>query len=436
MVPRMRWNNWVLRGSCALVLLGLVGCAVGARGDGTGEDDGQGMMQPPKPQPQAKLGTLQGRVLAPEGTIPIAQALVYLTGTPPPPIPDGVYCDKCVRLPDGTPHTFTQATGAFSLEAGPGTYYLVVQKGAFRRVRPITVHEGPQAVPAGLTTMPSITDKAQGDDVPKIAVMRGAWDPVEIVLARMGLAAKITADGLGKAVVLGNDAKAFAIYGLAHPLESAPHPNPYPLITDPKEIGKYHIVFLPCSGSPNNGEPGTGPKCSGVFNSDPRVKTTLLDFAQRGGRVYVSDWHYEYVRQIFPPYVKWAGQDTTLGSACQGGGGTQAVTQQEPGLDAWLSGQGMRLSSVKDAWTQITSVQDAMGPDADGKLVKIKPRVWVEALGAPVSTSVQQGCGRVLYTTYHTQPTSEASLPLEPQALALLYMILEVGVCIDPVVIG
>jgi hypothetical protein len=38
----------------------------------------------------------------------------------------------------------------------------------------------------------------------------------------------------------------------------------------------------------------------------------------------------------------------------------------------------------------------------------------------------------VLYTTYHTQPTSETSVPLEPQALALLYLILEVGVCIDP----
>ena len=41
-----------------------------------------------------------------------------------------------------------------------------------------------------------------------------------------------------------------------------------------------------------------------------------------------------------------------------------------------------------------------------------------------------------MYTTYHTQPTSEVNGALEPQALALLYLILEVGVCIDPQVIG
>ena len=104
-------------------------------------------------------------------------------------------------------------------------------------------------------------------------------------------------------------------------------------------------------------------------------------------------------------------------------------------LADWLRAQGQNLSSVKDAWTSIRSVQDKMGPDADGKTVKITPKVWVEA-NAPVTTSVQHGCGRVMYTTYHTQPTSQTSGALEPQALALLYLILEVGVCIDPIVIG
>ena len=64
------------------------------------------------------------------------------------------------------------------------------------------------------------------------------------------------------------------------------------------------------------------------------------------------------------------------------------------------------------------------------------PKVWVEAAGSPVTTSFQHGCGRVLYSTYHTQPTNETNGALEPQALALLYLILEVGVCLDPVIIG
>jgi hypothetical protein len=66
----------------------------------------------------------------------------------------------------------------------------------------------------------------------------------------------------------------------------------------------------------------------------------------------------------------------------------------------------------------------------------VTPKVWVQANGRPVTTSFQYGCGRVLYSTYHTQPTAETNGPLEAQALALLYLILEVGVCLDPVVIG
>ena len=380
-------------------------------------------------------GHLRGKVVAPEGTIPISGALVYLTTTTPADIPEGVYCDKCVHLPDGTPHTTTRTDGSFDLDAPAGSYKLVVQKGAFRRVRALQVASGDQQIAAPLTTLPAITDKAAGDDIPKIAVVLGAWDPIEVVLAKMGLKATISKSA-GKAQVLVKDAPAFAIYGQHYPFEPTPYPGPNVLLTDPKEIGKYHIVFLPCSGSPQTGEPTGGPVCSGVYNYDARVKTTLADFVQRGGRIYASDWLYEYVRQVFPGYIAWAGQGTAIGSACQSGGGAQPVTKADTGLTDWLNAQSQSLPSVKDAWTQISSVMDGMGPDADGKIVKITPRVWVQANGAPVSTSLQHGCGRVFYTTYHTQPTAQVNDPLEAQALALLYLILEVGVCIDPVVIG
>lgn len=387
----------------------------------------------PNPGPNQKIGRLTGKVVAPEGTIPISGALVYVSAYPPAAIPDGVYCDKCVHLPDGTPHVSTNPDGTFELDANTGNYYLVVQKGAFRRVRQVTIQEGKQQVPIDKTTLPPIMDKANGDDVPKMAVMLGAWDPIEVVLARMGMKATITKDLLGKAQVLGKDAPSFAIYGVHGLFEMSPYPNPVQLITDPKEISKYHIVFLPCSGGTNSGD--TGPKCSSIYNSDPRVKSTITDFVQKGGRLYVSDWSYEYVRQLFPGYISWSGENSTIGSACGGGGGDQSVSRSDAGLDAWLRAQSQNLTAVKDAWTSIRSVQDRMGPDADGKTVKITPKVWVEA-SAPVTTSVQHGCGRVMYTTYHTQPTSQTSGALEPQALALLYLILEVGVCIDPIVIG
>jgi hypothetical protein len=427
-----------MRNAFALALAGaltLLGCNARDRGDDPEPDlaapyvprgDGGGVRRDAQ---------LTGKVLAPEGTIPISGALVYVTAALPPPIPDGVFCDKCVHLPEGTPFTSTNPDGTFTLGADPGAFYLVVQKGTFRRVRPLTIAAGPQEVPRALTTMPAITDKAALDDVPKIAVLLGAWDPIELVLARMGLKATITRDLLGKARVRGQDAPAFAIYGVHGLGENSPHPPPLTLITDPKEMGKYHIVFLPCSGG-TNFDGGPGPVCTGIFNSDPRVRQTITEFVKQGGRIYSSDWSYEYVRQLFPGFVSFRGESPAVGSACNSGGGEERVSGQDPDLEAWFTAQGKRLDSVKDAWTAMSRVNTQMGLDADGKPRNITPKVWVESGAAPVTASFQHGCGRVLYTTYHTQPTSETNKPLEEQALALLYLILEVGVCVDPPVIG
>ncbi len=377
-------------------------------------------------------GTLEGKVVAPEGTIPISGALVYTTTTAPPAIPDQVYCDKCVKLTDGTPYTTTKPDGTFSLPTFLGQQYLVVQKGAFRRVRSLEVVAGVQGVTKELTTLPPKTDKAKGDDVPKIAIALGAWDAIEIVLARLGLEAKITKNGFGKAQVLSKDATGFAIYGLHALGETSPYPPADKLLSDPAEISKYHIVFKPCSGSTmlDNGMP---PYCGGVYASNS--KTTIDGFVKAGGRVYVSDWSYEYVRQIFPGFVSWRGQSTGIGSACEAGGGEESATVNDPDLAAWFAAQNRTFDSVKQAWTHIEKVSPTPDVDPDGKPITVTPKVWVSAGALPATTSFEHSCGRVLYTTYHTEPTSEVTGPLDPQSLALLYLILEVNVCVGPPVI-
>jgi hypothetical protein len=376
---------------------------------------------------------LKGRVVAPEGTIPISGALVYTSSSPPPAIPDGVYCDRCVTLDASITYTQTNPDGTFNLGSSPGDKYLVVQKGAFRRVRPITIVEGDQDVPPELTRMPPKMDKANGDDVPKIAVVVGAWDPIELVLARMGLEAKVTPSGpFGKYQVLSKNATGFAVYGIQNLGETSPYPPSITLLTTPSEIEKYHIVFIPCSGGSNIGGEGNGPACSGAFTGG-KTASTLEGFVRKGGRIYASDWSYEYVRQAFQGFVSWDGETSTVGSACQPGGGMESGSAKEPGLAAWLGAQNKTLTTVDDAWTHIHSVNPVMDVDADNKPVTSTPTVWVEANQNPAATSFKHGCGRVLYSTYHTQPTSEITAPLEPQALSLLYMILEVGVCINPV---
>lgn len=402
--------------------------ASGTGGNGTLTFSGAGGTAP-------AAAHLKGKVVAPEGTIPISGALVYVAPTPPAGIPDHVYCDQCVHLDEGITYTTTAPDGSFDLGTDVGSGYLVVQKGAFRRVRPIDVVAGAQDVPLALTTMPARMDKANGDDVPKIAIVVGAWDPIEVVLARMGLEAKITTGFFGKVQVLSNDATGFAIYGTQALGETTNYPAPIVLLTTPAEIEKYHMVFIPCSGGTNSEDP-SAPQCTGVYPYDPKVASTLDGFVKKGGRVYASDWSYEYVRQVFQGFLSWQGETSTIGSGCQGGGGEQFAPPVDADLAAWLAAQGQTLDTVKDAWTYLSAVHTKTDVDADGNPVSETPKVWVHADNDPATTSFKHGCGRVLYTTYHTQPSSATSGPLEPQALSLLYLILEVGVCIDTKIPG
>ena len=143
-----------------LLLVTVAACSRSVRPGSDGGEPGDLAAITPGPDggAMAAEARLQGKVLAPEGTIPIAGALIFASATPPPPIPGGVYCDKCVHLTVGTPYTRSAADGSFELPLTAGPTHLVVQKGAFRRVRRIDVQPGPQALPKELTTLPAITD--------------------------------------------------------------------------------------------------------------------------------------------------------------------------------------------------------------------------------------------------------------------------------------
>ena len=104
----------------AALSVGLTGCNAGRNDtpvdpmEGRGSQDASGSGgQDLGPRPPGSH--LTGKVVAPEGTLPISGALVYITSVPPAPIPDGVYCDKCVRLTEGTPYTTTRPDGTFDV---------------------------------------------------------------------------------------------------------------------------------------------------------------------------------------------------------------------------------------------------------------------------------------------------------------------------------
>lgn len=375
----------------------------GASPDGFGSVDASadGALPPP-------IGTLTGKVVMPEGTIPLSDALVYLTSTPPPPIPTGAYCDKCVGL-DSYAFTYSKPDGTFELPAyQPDDQYIVVQKGQFRRVRPIHVSPGTQPVAGDLTRLPGKTDAALGDTTPRMLILPGQWDHVEKSLGKIGL----------------EDFEKFE-----------PGFNIKAYSDKLKTLPSYHVVFLPCAGTVR--DPGSfGPSCE--VSVDPELRKAAKAFVELGGKLYVSDWSYEYVRQGWPGAIRWVGETSQLGSACQGGGGDYPADFDDVPLREWMTAIGEGNASLKAAWTAIDTVLPFASVDENGQAFTQTPKVWASVKQGggtkPATVSFQDRCGRVLYSTYHAEGSDSAFGQSEflAQEKALMHILLEVGVCVGP----
>ena len=405
--------------------LGLVFVAVGfAVACGSSEREGFGEMPPglsgapagnefgsqdagdaARPPP---IGTLTGKVVMPEGTIPISDALVYLTDAEPAPIPREAYCDKCVAL-DSYAFTYSKPDGTFELPAyRAGQQFIVVQKGQFRRVRPVDVSAGTHPVPPENTRLPGKTDAAQGDSTPRMLIWPGQWDHVEKSLKKIGLEDYEKFEP-------GFDLNAYA--------------------AKMKTLPSYHIVFLPCSGTVN--DPGaSGMACS--VTVDAGLKAATKDFVARGGKLYVSDWSYEYVRQGWPGAITWVGETSQIGSACQPGGADQPAQFDDKPLNDWMTAIGEGSATLKSAWSSIEKVNPIASVDENGKPFTQTPKVWASVKqggGArPATVSFQDRCGRVLYSTYHAEGSDSAigQGDFLAQEKALMHILLEVGICVGP----
>jgi hypothetical protein len=388
--------------SALLAALALLACsagndpnATGAGGSGAGTSNG-GAAQGGNTfgtgggvNPQA-IGTLSGRVVAPEGTIPISGALVYLTSSLPPAIPDGVYCDACVELDESIAHGFSNADGTFEIPTyNDGDQYLVVQKGQFRRVRPITIASGALQADPTATRMPSRMDKANGDDIPKMVIQEGAYDDILTSLVELG----IDQDQITLVACAGFSCDS--------------------VFDDPAMLSQYHIAFVPCS------------SCDGGTSQQA---DNIRDFVAAGGKYYVTDWSYQWMQSPFPGYVDFYEES---GDACTLDNYTAPATQMDPELQAWLTAQGVPNPSFEAAYTYIDALNTVATTDVNNQPVMVTPKTWITGAtpqgNKPLTISFEQQCGRVLFSTYH----SESSDGLLPQELALLYVILEVGVCLE-----
>lgn len=380
------------------------------------------------------VGTeLTGTVLSPNGQDPIFGAVVYVTPGEPGALAAGVGCDTCSIPADAIGFTTTGADGQFSIQHAydqGGAVNLVIQKGRFRRiVRLNTSGCVSVALTAAQTTLPG----AAGTDVsfPRILVASMVNDDIGAVLTRVGITEFDSMDGCRRA---------------ASPADVTACPLGQ-LLADSTRLAQYNMVLLPCGSL-------------GSFKTwqylPAGIIAALQAFLEAGGRLYASDLSYGVIQRPFPTAFNFAG-GTTLSQggndpADVGIGGSRAMPRSfegvidNPDLLAWMRGRGallpndhVQLTEFLNPWGAV----DTAGPNATSWVHASVP--WRAASGAivpdadhPLTVEAQYrgaagaGCGRVVFTSYHTTSTTAPTAPLTPQERVLEWLLFELGGCATP----
>jgi hypothetical protein len=362
--------------------------------------------------------SVSGKVYAPNGLDPVAGASVHvlLAATP---LSSSVTCETCEVHGKFGAQVYTNADGSFTLTKVPhGPFVLGLQKGHFRRVLKLDLPScGHLSLGKDQTTLPGKNAQwHELDTVPSIAVVSGAWDKLEKVLDKLGLQEKTVYNGKD--------------YGTGPQSVQA-------LLQNGAKMQSHHMILIDC---------GTKFEALVTSSTDPIARNNLRSYVAAGGRLFVTDLSYDYVEQTFPEFIDFEGSEKTGKDTPEEPGGAELgaeiaslrATLLDGRLKAWLGlpeinallpSSEVEIKGFLTGW----AVQKAVNTDLGAKVWVQAPVTWVGGTGVrPLTVSYDYrgtdgaGCGRVLFTSYHTHGDGPELLP---QERILEYMLLEIGAC-------
>lgn len=362
-----------------------------------------------EPSLPTQSNMISGKLVSYDGKTPIANALVYIVGQQnalDSKIMTSLYsassidvedvdltsnstASECGVAPESSlASTCTRADGSYDLDIETDAKELVIkfEKGAFTAEQKITL-QNTGSSQAGVTELSDTVLQS----VPKMVVIEGSYDSIELILARLGLASI--------------DAETGEITESEFDLWDSTDK----LFADNNNDGKadiydYEIVFFNC------GQNGLS------WLMDDGKRQILKDYINTGGRIYVSDQAYDIVEQTFPEYIDFFGSDDTptnqpeeLYSANEGEDGITIQSNIEPRLKSWLEGvtcaQGSCLNAdgtvtikgFAGGWARMNSVNNSKNVDiyVSGQDSDLSLR--------PLTVAFNYGKGRVTYTSYHNE---------------------------------
>lgn len=388
---------------------------------GPGGNEGAGDEAGADCDPSPTSATLTGTVFAPNLEIPISGALVYVSKDMPEGVPDETYCAECVGVPCDSNYVLTEADGSFALPANTGTYNLVVTKGQFLHASEIEIVDGMNPIAATDSNLPGRWSPQTGEWIPRIGVVHTETDAIHNILGKIGL----------------GDVSGGALIGGSENFDVLDQPVGGALLDDLDAMRDYHILFVPCLAN------------TGMGLLTPNRINNVRQWVAEGGKWYVTDWSNEYLYDIFPTYQTMH-SDPLFGPDLDLYNTTGTVL--DPELLAWLQALPAPLKDIGgghpnllalpqvelvDSWSGIDAIPPVIVQDDEGNNVDVGHHAWVEGACVscepssvrPMTISAEYGCGRMMFSTYHTDESEHEGLT--PQELVLLYIILEIGVCHD-----
>lgn len=382
----------------------------------------------------ASSPVVSGRLFAPDGSTPITGATVYAATQPVSSLgklranrqakDDQAACAEPSAPNSG--FTCTGADGSFSFTASAvsgNTISLVFEKGMFRMTQTVTAAP---TVAAGDVRLPKET--AQG--APRIAVVTGSYDRIEVILAKLGLASYDS-----NTEIIDFSTAAFTMFdgdglGQFDAVTALFELNPS---TSLPRIRDFDIVFVNC-----------GADLSSLDNAENRA--AVRAYVQNGGVLYATDWGYDAVEQSIPEYLRFVDEPDTdpthpyaPGAATVGPDGISIdAAIRDPSLAPWLdgvtcisgpcrNGDGtIRVEGFLSGWAVMEGAHSAHADDVFEYVGGTVP-LANSTQERPLSVAFPFDAGQVIYSSYHTVHEGAAGQGFYPQERVLQYLVFEAG---------
>jgi hypothetical protein len=383
--------------------IGTAGSATGGSAGGPIIGGCKGLRCQVKSCPGAATTSISGKVFDPSGTLPLYNAIVYVPAEPLTPLPQGAGC-TCDVNGDPIVATLTDTAGNFELFEVPSgaDIPLVVQIGKWRRQ--FTLPQVPDcvdtAVPEGTLRLPG---RQVDGEMPKIALTTGAADALECLIRKLGI-----------------DPPASSLWNSVATLQP------------------YDVTLLSCEGEEYLEEKVSGLK-------------PMADYANLGGRVFLSHWHQVWLKQNsnFPVQIAQYTSQMDIGTLA-----ASVVTTFPKGqaLSEWLVNVQASTTpgQIELANAQYTIVTE--NPLYAQSWISTATPQSVQYLSAntPFGAAPTMQCGRMVLSDLHvaggatTGGGTDTSSPAQPfpmgcvttglsaQEKVLAFMLFDITSCLIP----